>query len=281
MNQNSDQRFLAEETFHDGWAESTEVEKIDVLLMNESVTAPEMRYIMAQLGSIKGKTLLDVGCGLGEASVYFALKGANVTATDISGGMLEATKKLAKKYNIKVGVHKSTAENLNFRNSEKFDIIYVGNLFHHTEIESTILQLKEVMHPKTILVSIDPVHYNPVINVYRKIANKVRTEDEHPFKMSDIAIFEKHFNRVEKKFFWFTTLIIFVIMAIVQFRNPNKERYWKVVVEEGNKWHWLYAPLEKFDTFLLNIFPFLGWLCWNIVLRVEGPKNISDYKPHS
>ena len=39
------------------------------------------------------KTLLDVGCGLGEASVYFAMEGACVTSLDISKSMLDSVAK--------------------------------------------------------------------------------------------------------------------------------------------------------------------------------------------
>ena len=43
-----------------------------------------MRHISKVLGDLNGKTLLDIGCGLGEASVYFAIRGAEVTSRDIS-----------------------------------------------------------------------------------------------------------------------------------------------------------------------------------------------------
>jgi 2-polyprenyl-3-methyl-5-hydroxy-6-metoxy-1,4-benzoquinol methylase len=37
------------------------------------------------LGEIRGKRLLDVGCGLGENSLLFAKWGAQVTGVDVSG----------------------------------------------------------------------------------------------------------------------------------------------------------------------------------------------------
>ena len=55
-----------------------------------------MRYISKVILKHGGKDILDVGSGLGEASVYFALKGLNVTALDISKGMLDFTKSLQK-----------------------------------------------------------------------------------------------------------------------------------------------------------------------------------------
>lgn len=269
---NTEDRFLAEEEFHDQWAEDTDVSGIDVVKMNESITAPEMRFITKSLGDLKGKSLLDIGCGLGEASVYFALQGANVTSTDISGGMLEVTQKLATQNGVKVNTHKSTAEDLDFRNGETFDVIYVGNLFHHVDIATTIKNIQQVMHANSVLISWDPVAYNPLINIYRWIATDVRTEDEHPFKRQDVQLFKQQFKDVKVRFFWLTTLLIFILMILVDFRNPNKVRFWKKVVEEGNRWAWLYKPLAAFDTFIIKLFPFLGWLCWNVVIEAKGQK---------
>jgi hypothetical protein len=55
-------------------------------------------------------------------------------------------------------------------------------------------------------------------------------------------------------------------MALAPRRNPNKERFWKVIIQEGSKWEWLYRPLEALDRFLLAIFPPLRMLCWNVVI---------------
>jgi len=255
-----------EKEFHDVWANSENVEIIDVLHCNEVCTAPEMRYIVKRLGKLEGKRVLDVGCGLGEASVYFALLGAEVTSSDISQGMLDATTRLAKMNNVNIKQHISSAESLHLAEEDKFDIIYAGNLLHHVNIEETIICIKKHLDINGVFVSWDPLAYNPAINIYRSMATDVRTLDEHPFKWSDIKIFHKHFKMVETKYFWLTTLVIFVIMTLVQLRHPNKERFWKVVVEEGNKWSWLYNPLEKVDNFLLGLFPPLRMLCWNVVI---------------
>jgi 2-polyprenyl-3-methyl-5-hydroxy-6-metoxy-1,4-benzoquinol methylase len=259
-------RINNERDFHDAWAESEDVEKIDVLGSNEVCTAPEMRYITKRLGDIKGKRLLDVGCGLGEASVYFALLGANVTSSDLSQGMLDATTRLAQANGVSVQQHIASAEDMQLSSEEKFDIIYAGNLLHHVDIEETITRIKPHLAIGGVLVTWDPLAYNPAINVYREMAKDVRTPDEHPLKWSDIKIFHKYFKTVETRYFWFTTLIIFIIMALAQRRNPNKERFWKVVVQEGNKWKWLYSPLESLDRLLLATIPPLRLLCWNVVV---------------
>lgn len=260
------ERYDKERAFHDAWADSEDAARIDVCKANEVCTAPEMRYIKQRLGGLLGKTLLDVGCGLGEASVYFALQGASVTSMDISGGMLDSTRRLADRYGLEVRTHQSAAEELLLAPGEKFDVIYAGNLLHHVDILHTVKLLKPHLAPGGVLVTWDPLAYNPAINVYRSIATEVRTDDEHPLKWADIAGIKALFPHVETRYFWLSTLVVFLVMALVQRRNPNKERFWKVVVEEGDKWAWLYRPLERLDRLLLAVFPPFRLLCWNVVI---------------
>lgn len=261
----------AEEVFHDEWAASTDVTQINVRQMNEACTAPEMRYIKQALGDLRGRTLLDVGCGLGEAAVYFALLGADVTASDISPGMCDAAHRLAEHNGVKIKTHVSASEDLGFPADVKFDIIYTGNTLHHVDIAATMPLLLKHLKPDGVFVSWDPVAYNPAINYYRRNAMEVRTEDEHPLRLRDIRAVQANFRESHTRWFWLTTLLIFIVMKFIQRRDPNKERYWKKVVEEADRWAWLYRPLELLDKVLL-LLPFLRPLCWNVVIVGRGPK---------
>ena len=265
------QRKAAEESFHDDWAASEDLTAIDVRRRNEACTAPEMRYLRRTLGDLRGRTLLDVGCGLGEASVYFALNGACVTATDVSPGMCDATRRLAALQGTSVETHVTAAEDLRL-GTRQFDIIYVGNTLHHVDIAITMDQLLPHLRDGGTFVSWDPVAYNPVINIYRRVATDVRTRDEHPLRLRDIRAIQARFEATEVRWFWLSTLLIFVCMVVVQFRNPNRVRFWKKVIDEADTWRWLYVPLEKLDTALLALFPFLRPLCWNVAIVGRGPR---------
>jgi SAM-dependent methyltransferase len=265
-------RKRAEETFHDQWAAGVEVTSIDIRRMNEACTAPEMRQITAALGDLRGRTLLDVGCGLGEAAVYFALRGAEVTATDISPGMCDATRRLAACNGVEVVTRVSAAEDLGLPKERQFDIIYTGNTLHHADLAAMLDNILPHLKPDGLFASWDPVAYNPVINVYRALATKVRTMDEHPLRLRDVREVTRRFESAEVKWFWLTALLIFIIMAVVQFRSPNQERYWKKVVEEADRWAWLYRPLAALDRGLLKVLPFLGPLCWNVVIVGRHPQ---------
>jgi 2-polyprenyl-3-methyl-5-hydroxy-6-metoxy-1,4-benzoquinol methylase len=270
--QATDAREKVEESFHDQWAAEDAGMAMDVRKLNEALTAPEMRFIRRHLGELHGKTLLDVGCGLGEASVYFAMEGATVTSLDLSAGMLAAASSLAARNGAKVATVKCSAEDLGLPADARFDIIYAGNLLHHVDVERTVSVLVPHLKDDGVLVTWDPVAYNPVINVYRRMATAVRTPDEHPLTLKDIRVFRRHFGEVETRWFWFTTLVVFVIMALVERRDPNRERYWKKVVEESERWAWLYKPLAKLDECLLACLPFLRPLCWNVVVVARKPK---------
>jgi len=267
------QRKQTEEHFHDEWAAREDVAAIDVRRRNEACTAPEMRHIRAVLGDLRGRELLDVGCGLGEASVYFALEGAKVTATDISPGMCAAAQKLAAGNGVAIDTRISAVEDLGLPADRRFDIIYTGNTLHHADITVMLDRVLPHLKPDGVFASWDPVAYNPVINVYRALATKVRTPDEHPLRLRDVRAIAGRFEQAEVRWFWLTTLLVFMWMAVGQRRSPNRERYWKKVVDEADQWAGIYRPLEKIDGWLLRWLPFLRPLCWNVVIVGHRPRS--------
>jgi SAM-dependent methyltransferase len=52
-------------------------------------------YRFRILGDVRGKRVLDVGCGLGDNAILLASFGARVTGVDVSRGSLEAARRRA------------------------------------------------------------------------------------------------------------------------------------------------------------------------------------------
>jgi ubiquinone/menaquinone biosynthesis C-methylase UbiE len=260
---------LSEEHFHDKWARTTSVGKIDVLSQFEGVTSPEYKEVITSLGNIKGKKILNLGSGLGEEAVYLALKEAKVTAIDISTHMLIATRKLAKKYKVekKISYRVMDAEKLKFKKNT-FDAIVGCNILHHVNIRKTIKEARRVLKPKGVAVFSEPLVYNPIINVYRIIADKVRTDHEHPLDYSDLNTIRKTFPNVKHKEFQLFTLLLFVYFYFIKKVHPNKERYWKKIITEAYKYKYFFKFFYFIDMIVLKILPFLKRYCWVTVIRV-------------
>jgi tellurite methyltransferase len=77
--------------------------------------------------------LLDIGCGEGKDSIFFARNGYDVTAFDISDAGIEKTKRLADKVGVNVKVFK--ADILDFRLSTNFDILFSSGVLHYIKPE--------------------------------------------------------------------------------------------------------------------------------------------------
>ncbi len=257
--------FDREERFHDQWAESIAPSDVKVFEFFEACTSPENRLIRSWLGNLKGKRLLELGCGAGEASVFFALCGADVTATDISGGMLDVVRRVAQLHGTEVSTEKALADEIPFAD-ESFDVVYTANLLHHVDIPATLDEARRVLKPGGVFVSWDPLDHNPLINIYRRIATKVRTDDEHPLTMADLRHFRERFSTVQYETTWFFTLWIFLRFYLIERADPNKERYWKKIIDEHQRLESIYMRLERLDKVILRTFPFLRRYCWNIVI---------------
>src|SRR5262249_29164366 len=134
-----------EADFHDLWATTTDLEAIDVRAVFEGPTALENRFVLGLLGTLQGKRILDVGAGLGESTVYFALQGASVTCTDLSAEMVAAADRLAKLNGVNIAGVVTAGETLPLPEDE-FDVVYVANTIHHvTDKQALLAECRRVL----------------------------------------------------------------------------------------------------------------------------------------
>jgi 2-polyprenyl-3-methyl-5-hydroxy-6-metoxy-1,4-benzoquinol methylase len=257
-----------EQNFHDAWAETIDLDDLLVRESFENATAVENRHALGEFGSLQGKRILDLGCGAGETSVYFALQGAEVSAVDISPKMIDVGKRLADRHSVKVDWRVMKAEELAFGDGS-FDFVFGNGVLHHVILEPALREVQRVLRPGGTAVFIEPLGYNPVIEVYRHLAKTVRTETEKPFTFKSLPVFRKYFPSVRHKEFWLFTLSIFIYFFLIERSNPSKDRYWKKVVRDSSKYEGVFRVLFKIDEVVLSILPFLGRLCWNTVLVLK------------
>jgi SAM-dependent methyltransferase len=258
-------RVEREKQFHNTWANEIDLSEILVRESFESPTAIENRYILEQMGNIRGLKILDLGSGAGEGAVYLAMKGAEVWATDISDGLLKVGQALAEKHGVQFVSVQADAGNLPF-DDNTFDYVFGNGVLHHVPLLPTYKEVQRILKKGGKGFFIEPLPYNPAINVYRHLAKAVRTEDEKPLHFKQINQMSNFFATVEHKEFWLFSLLIFFDFFFVKKWHPGKVRYWKKVIEEGDNCKELFSRLQKWDHFFLTKMPFLGRLCWNTVI---------------
>ena len=236
----------------------------------EAPTAVENKYILSRMESLKGKKILDFGCGFGDASVYFALKGAKVVGIDVSEKALQIANRLAATNSVEIDFILSNKESLMEFSNENFDFIYGNGVLHHIDCKKYYPEFKRVLRPKGRAYFIEPLKYNPVINVYRKLAKEVRSPDENPLGLPEIRLARQYFKRVKTTGFWLFSLYLFCHFYLIEHVNPNKERYWRKIILEGERFKELFYVLHRIDQFTLRICPILKYLCWNVVVEIEN-----------
>jgi 2-polyprenyl-3-methyl-5-hydroxy-6-metoxy-1,4-benzoquinol methylase len=254
-----------EAAFHDAWANDTRLEDVLVRESFEAPTALENQFILSKMGPLAGKRLLDLGAGLGESSVYFALQGARVTTVDLSPQMVETALSLGRKFGVELEGLVSGVEDLDVP-AESYDVIYVANTIHHVHDRPALFQkISRALKPGGMFFSYDPLAYNPLINVYRRMATAVRTPDEAPLTTADLRLARRYFADVNHREFWISALLLFVKYYFVDRIHPNQDRYWKRILRETPSRLWWWMPLRTLDRLLTRI-ALVRWLAWNVVI---------------
>lgn len=257
-----------EASFHDEWASSTRLEDVLVRECFEAPTAMENQFILSRMGSLHGKKLLDIGAGLGESSVYFALQGARVTTVDVSPGMVETALKLGKKFGVQLESIVAGAEDLDVPEGS-YDFVYIANTIHHVRNRGMLFErMCRALKPRGMFFSYDPLAYNPAINVYRRMATQVRTPDESPLTVADLELARQYFRNVGHREFWILSLLLFAKYYLKDRVHPNEDRYWKRILREPGSTLWWWKPLQAIDSALTRV-PFVRWLAWNTVMWGE------------
>jgi len=103
--------------------------------------------------SLKGKKVLDIGCGGGLVSESLSLKGAFVTAIDENNKNLSQAKNHAKINSLKINYIKSSFDNFYKKNKNKFDLILCLEVLEHIDnFKKTLQQITTLVKPKGTLV---------------------------------------------------------------------------------------------------------------------------------
>jgi len=202
----------------------------------------------------RGRKGLDYCCGNGKNNIFMAKNGAESMGIDISGISVENCKKHAFEEGVgdKASFLVMDAENMKFEN-DSFDVVICSGVLHHLDIEKAFRELSRVLKPEGEIICIEPLVYNPLFQLYRRITPQLRTkwETEHILTLNDLEKAKKYFGKINTSFYHLFTLLA------VPFRNS---RFFDPILR----------LLEAADSVAMKL-PLVQLMAWQMVFILSKP----------
>jgi SAM-dependent methyltransferase len=168
-------------------------------------TVYPLEYAYALLGDIRGKRVLDFGCGSGGNSLLLVRRGARVVGVDISEAMIRRSK-------TRLHVNGSadaaafvvgSAHELPI-GPGSFDIVWGNAVLHHLDLEAGAREVYRVLKPGGRAIFREPVRDSVVLNAIRRAipyrANFVSLY-ERPLTSEELARFAERFRTLRIRAF--------------------------------------------------------------------------------
>lgn len=202
-------------------------------------------YYLSYLMPSKNKKMLCLGSGTGSKCIHLAKNGGFIIASDLVVEPLitmrdKATSEGIFAKNLLFVV--ADAHNLPFKKTS-FDVVYGMGVLHHLDNSIAAKEIHRVVREKGFCLFSEPLGYNPIINLYRRLTPGIRTKSEVPLSRDDIRIYSSLFSKIKIRSFGFFTLILapFIKLPPTILRIPLFFLYWldKVIFS-------IFPKLKKF-----------------------------------
>ena len=219
----------------------------ELLLWWKDFYTPIFRHILPKMGDLRGKKVLELGCGPGGTAVIFAQRGAQVLAVDISQDEVEKTIQMAKDHNVsdRVKVTVMDAENLACH-SETFDFVFSKSVLVLTDHEVVAAESARVLKPGGKAIFLENLKHHPLIYLYRRLFVPYAPGVRY-ISQGDIERIGSHFSVIDHREFHLLSI---------------GSLFWDKFIKSGKVYRWTLNVLTSIDEKLLSLAPFLRRFCW-------------------
>ncbi|NOT60017.1 MAG: class I SAM-dependent methyltransferase [Acidobacteria bacterium] len=162
-----------------------------------------------------GKDVLEYGCGIGGYTIGLTKIGGRVNGIDISEVAVQTARLDAKEKGYDIPFSVMNAEQMAFADNT-YDLIYGAGILHHLNLDRALSELARTLKPNGQAIFLEPLGHNPIINLYRLLTPNMRTPDEHPLTMDDLALMRRYFADVDVRYYNLMTLAFAPLGKVVR-----------------------------------------------------------------
>jgi uncharacterized protein (TIRG00374 family) len=171
-----------------------------------------LAYVFEVLGDLRGQRVLELGCGVGDYTVLWARRGAQVLATDISPESIDITRRRAAANGLAHAIEARClpAEALAVPDASCDLVIGFGVLHHLEDLERVGREVRRVLRPGGRALFREPLGGNPLLDFARRYVpyrDKHRTPFEHPLTFADVAAVGHSFGTAHVRAFYLFSMI--------------------------------------------------------------------------
>lgn len=201
------------------------------------IPSKESCYLAEAWQSKQFKKFLDLGCGLGRHSIYFAQKGFDVNSVDLSEYGVNNLKQWTEKEKLDINAQVCDMLNLPFADNT-FDCIMAYNVIYHTDTEGFIKVISEI---KRVLKSGGELFITLIskntwsfqhVDQYKRVDENTILRDEHETELN-VPHFYVNIDDVKKYFTDFE--FVQVPVEETEYNMENTEyfsRHFNVIVRK-------------------------------------------------
>jgi 2-polyprenyl-3-methyl-5-hydroxy-6-metoxy-1,4-benzoquinol methylase len=176
--------------------------QIDRYLNPPADTPYPLEYAFYLLGDIRGKTVLDFGCGKGENIVPLAERGARVIGMDISPDLIAVAQKRLSDANLEASLMVGSAYETGLPD-ESVDVIFCVALIHHLDIKVVRQEMWRILRKGGVIILKEPVRFSKAYAWLRSLlpARDDISEYEHPLTREELATMTQPFRMEGTRYF--------------------------------------------------------------------------------
>jgi 2-polyprenyl-3-methyl-5-hydroxy-6-metoxy-1,4-benzoquinol methylase len=157
--------------------------------------------MFALAGDVRGKKILEVGCGEGIESLQLAYCGADVTGIDISDVSIDVARKRAALHGFEIKFSADNLLEIESIGNECYDIIWCNLILHHLvdSLDAVMEKLFLALKPGGMFISREPIAYARWLKRLRGLFPtdpEDTSPDEQPLRETEFATIRKYFPEI-------------------------------------------------------------------------------------